>query len=47
MPLPWVDKLIMVQMRLAKVLLGNVRDADKRPISSEGASMLMGAANSD
>ena len=41
MLLPWVDRLVKVQMRLTKVQLGEVRDADKRQISSKGASRLM------
>lgn len=32
-PLRWVIRLVMVQMRLTKVQLGNVRDVDKRQIS--------------
>ena len=44
MPLPWVDRLVKVQVRLAKVQLGNVREADKRQIISKGSSRLMGAA---
>ena len=44
MPLPWVDNLVKVQVRLTKVQLGDVREADKRQISSKGASRLMGAA---
>ena len=44
MPLPWVDRLGKVQVRLAKVQLGNVREADKRQISAKGSSRLMGAA---
>ena len=44
MPLPWVYRLVKVQMRLTKVQLGYVRDADKRQIRSKGASRLMGAA---
>ena len=43
MPLPWVDRFVKIQGRLTKVQLGNVREADKRQISSKGASRLMGA----
>ena len=45
MPLLWVDRLVMVQMCLTKIQFSNVSDADKRQISSKGASMLMGAAS--
>ena len=44
MPLSLVDRLVKVQVRLTKVQLGNIREADKRQISSKGASSLMGAA---